>query len=637
MAAAGRADRARATSARRLTEVGRRPRRASARRTSSRTTGSPPARASSSPPTATRPSPTRAACLAGRRAGRGRGVPRRARGLAVLPHRRRARSCRWPRRRTSSGSATATPAPTPAAWAPTRRCDWAPAGLVDEVVAPGRPADRRRDAPPRHAVRRRALRRAGAHRARPAGDRVQRPLRRPRDPGRPRPARDAARRRCCSPRPTGRLAEFGPLRWSDDAAVTVVVAADGLPGHAAHRRPDRRGCARPTSPAASTSCTPARRSTTTAVVSAGGRVLSVVALGADLAEARRAAYAGVAGSSSTAGTTARDIALRLPRRGHRPDPAGGAVARRPARRNVPGVRAPELPGYGTSTRARSATSTRRSTGHRRGPARTSCCSSPPTGSRRYDYVLDSDDPGQGRVLTQLSLWWFEQLADVVPNHVVSTDVPAAVAGRAVLVPRALRHAPGRVRRPRLPHRRRAGGVPRAGAVCGRPAARRAGRRVAAAEPIFTPDDQGAARRARPADVVRRTSRPRSAPTLAAAAARAHPGDPTPRQRDRRASAASSSPTPRSSSAVDRRPATIVLADEVLTPDSSRFWPADAWEPGRRSRRSTSSSSATGSPRRPPAGTGPPARPRRRCPTTSSSAPATRYVEAYERLTGRAFA
>ena len=53
----------------------------------------------------------------------------------------------------------------------------------------------------------------------------------------------------------------------------------------------------------------------------------------------------------------------------------------------------------------------------------------------YDHVLASPIPGKGRVLTQLSLWWFEQLADLVPHHVVSTDVPAAVAGRAVLVRR----------------------------------------------------------------------------------------------------------------------------------------------------------------------------------------------------------
>ncbi len=53
----------------------------------------------------------------------------------------------------------------------------------------------------------------------------------------------------------------------------------------------------------------------------------------------------------------------------------------------------------------------------------------------YDWVLDSEIPDKGAILTQLSLWWFERLADLVPNHVVSTDVPEAVAGRAVLVRR----------------------------------------------------------------------------------------------------------------------------------------------------------------------------------------------------------
>lgn len=51
----------------------------------------------------------------------------------------------------------------------------------------------------------------------------------------------------------------------------------------------------------------------------------------------------------------------------------------------------------------------------------------------YDFVLDSVIPDKGRVLTQLSLWWFEQFASLVPNHVVSTDVPAEVEGRAILV------------------------------------------------------------------------------------------------------------------------------------------------------------------------------------------------------------
>ena len=50
----------------------------------------------------------------------------------------------------------------------------------------------------------------------------------------------------------------------------------------------------------------------------------------------------------------------------------------------------------------------------------------------FDYVLPTEIPDKGRILTQLSLWWFDQLADDVENHVVSTDVPAEFAGRAIL-------------------------------------------------------------------------------------------------------------------------------------------------------------------------------------------------------------
>ena len=50
----------------------------------------------------------------------------------------------------------------------------------------------------------------------------------------------------------------------------------------------------------------------------------------------------------------------------------------------------------------------------------------------FDFVLDSLIPDKGAVLTQLSQWWFGRLADLVDNHVMSTDVPAAGArpGRA---------------------------------------------------------------------------------------------------------------------------------------------------------------------------------------------------------------
>jgi phosphoribosylaminoimidazole-succinocarboxamide synthase len=50
----------------------------------------------------------------------------------------------------------------------------------------------------------------------------------------------------------------------------------------------------------------------------------------------------------------------------------------------------------------------------------------------YDHILPTEIPGQGAILTALSLWWFEQLKDLVDNHVVSLDVPAAVAGRAMI-------------------------------------------------------------------------------------------------------------------------------------------------------------------------------------------------------------
>src|SRR5690606_4500429 len=53
----------------------------------------------------------------------------------------------------------------------------------------------------------------------------------------------------------------------------------------------------------------------------------------------------------------------------------------------------------------------------------------------YDFVLDTPIPDKGVVLTQLSLWWFEQLTDIVPNHVVSLDVPETVRGRAMVCQR----------------------------------------------------------------------------------------------------------------------------------------------------------------------------------------------------------
>lgn len=53
----------------------------------------------------------------------------------------------------------------------------------------------------------------------------------------------------------------------------------------------------------------------------------------------------------------------------------------------------------------------------------------------YDWVLPTPIPDKGRILTRMSMWWFEQLRDIVANHVLSTNVPEVVAGRALVCQR----------------------------------------------------------------------------------------------------------------------------------------------------------------------------------------------------------
>ncbi len=51
----------------------------------------------------------------------------------------------------------------------------------------------------------------------------------------------------------------------------------------------------------------------------------------------------------------------------------------------------------------------------------------------FDYILPTEIPNKGKLLTQLSSFWFEFLKDVVPNHIITTDVPEQVVGRGVIV------------------------------------------------------------------------------------------------------------------------------------------------------------------------------------------------------------
>ena len=50
----------------------------------------------------------------------------------------------------------------------------------------------------------------------------------------------------------------------------------------------------------------------------------------------------------------------------------------------------------------------------------------------YDWIMPTPIPDKGKLLTQLSLFWFNKLSQIVPHHVISTDVPAEVTGRAII-------------------------------------------------------------------------------------------------------------------------------------------------------------------------------------------------------------
>ncbi len=249
----------------------------------------------------------------------------------------------------------------------------------------------------------------------------------------------------------------------------------------------------------------------------------------------------------------------------------------------------------------------------------------------YDYVLDSPVPDKGEVLTRLSLWWFDRLADLVPNHVVSTDVPAEVAGRAVLVERLDMLPVECVGRAYLT----GGGLAEyaaTGAVSGipLPAGLVDGDRLP--EPIFTPSTKapfGQHDEPIPFATVEAQLGPRLAAqvrdlTVAILA------------RGNEIAAGRGILLADTKVEFGLRGDEVVLADEVLTPDSSRFWPAHEWEPGhpqpsfdKQYVRDWLTSPASGWDRS--SGEAPPP-----LPDEVVAATRARYVEAYERLTGQTF-
>jgi len=251
----------------------------------------------------------------------------------------------------------------------------------------------------------------------------------------------------------------------------------------------------------------------------------------------------------------------------------------------------------------------------------------------FDHVLSTPIPDKGRILTQLSLWWFERLAGVVANHVLSTDVPAELAGRAVICRKLDMFPIECVARGYL-----AGSgltdYEATGTVCGVPAPPGLLDGSQLPEPIFTPATKapmGEHDENVSYDVVVATVGAEPAAELRSLTLAVY-------------GAARDIALERGIVLADtkfefgRTPdGQILLADEVLTPDSSRFWPADQWQPGhpqasydKQYVRDWLTSPASGWDRH--SGEKPPP-----LPDDVVAATRARYVEAYEQLTGEPFA
>jgi phosphoribosylaminoimidazole-succinocarboxamide synthase len=195
----------------------------------------------------------------------------------------------------------------------------------------------------------------------------------------------------------------------------------------------------------------------------------------------------------------------------------------------------------------------------------------------YDVVLPTPIPDKGRILTALSLWWFERLAGVVPNHVISgTDVPPEFAGRAIRCQRLSMLSIECIARGYLAGLGLAS-YRETGSVSGVPLPPGLLEGSRLPEPVFTPTTKAPAGQHDEFITFERACAELGEDT---AAELRH----LTLEVYRRGHAAA---LPNGIVIADtklefgRAPdGTLVLADELLTSDSSRFWPAESWQPGR---------------------------------------------------------
>jgi len=194
----------------------------------------------------------------------------------------------------------------------------------------------------------------------------------------------------------------------------------------------------------------------------------------------------------------------------------------------------------------------------------------------YDVVLPTPVPGKGRILTQLSLWWFDRLGDIIGNHVISgTDVPREWAGRAIRCQRLEMVPVECIARGYLAglgltaynETRAVSGVPLPDGLV------EASRLP---EPVFTPTTKAAAGHDEPMtyeEVVDLVG-DKTAAELKRVTLEVY---------QRGAAIAADRGIIVADTKLEfgwAKDGTLVLADEVLTPDSSRFWPAGEYAPGR---------------------------------------------------------
>lgn len=243
----------------------------------------------------------------------------------------------------------------------------------------------------------------------------------------------------------------------------------------------------------------------------------------------------------------------------------------------------------------------------------------------YDVVLPTPIPDKGALLTQLSAWWFERLRDIVANHVVSaTDVPAGYEGRS------LRCEPLQMIEVECIARGYLTGqglreYQRQGTVSGVPLPDGLVEGSKLPEPIFTPTTKATTGHDEFItfdDVVAQEGRD-TAERLRELTLRIY-------QAGAEHAAANGILVADTKVEFGWDGDTITLGDEVLTSDSSRFWPAGGWQPGRPQHSFDKQfvrdwSQTTDWDKTPP---GP------EIPADIVRATRQRYIDVYERLTGR---